>query len=159
MHTWVDRAPTHWVPDLAELGTGMGTDAPSAELEAEDVWTPERWIEEEERNEGSPRTLLVAAVEHLPSGRIVGFTELSAPAESDREVSQEDTIVARDHRGHRLGMLLKVANLAHLQQQRPGHPAVTTFNAEENRHMLAVNEAVGFVPFVYEGAWKRTLGR
>ncbi len=84
VHTWVDRAPTHWVPDLAELGTGMGTDAPSAELEAEDVWTPERWIEEEERNEGSPRTLLVAAVEHVPSGRIVGFTELSAPAELDR---------------------------------------------------------------------------
>lgn len=51
-------------------------------------------------------------------------------------------------------MLLKVANL---ERERPGHPSVITFNAEENRHMLSVNEAVGFTPFVYEGAWKTVL--
>ncbi|TFD88830.1 hypothetical protein [Cryobacterium serini] len=39
--------------------------------------------------------------------------------------------------------------------QSPGHPSVTTFNAEENRHMLAVNEALGFGPMRSEGVWKR----
>jgi hypothetical protein len=54
-------------------------------------------------------------------------------------------------------MLLKVANLAHLERVSPGHPSVTTFNAEENRHMLSVNETLGFVPIAYEGAWRRDL--
>ena len=35
---------------------------------------------------------------------------------------------------------VKLANLVELQKRMPGHPAVITFNAEENRHMLDVNE-------------------
>ena len=93
----------------------------------------------------------------MPSGRLVGYSSLSVPPERHRAVSQEDTLVIREHRGHALGMLLKVANLARLQQERPGHPSVITFNAEENRHMLSVNEAVGFVPMGYEGAWRKAL--
>jgi GNAT superfamily N-acetyltransferase len=158
LHTWVDRTPERWREDLVTLYTRMSTDAPSAGLEEpEDVWTVERLIETEELNRQSPRTQLVAAVEHVPSGRLAGYTELSVPAELDRPVSQEDTLVLKEHRGNRLGMLLKVANLLHLQRERPGHPAVLTFNAEENRHMLGVNEAVGFVAIAYEGGWKKVL--
>ncbi len=140
------------------LYTRMSTDAPSAGLEEpEDVWTVERLLDTEEKSALSPRSELVAVVEHVPTGRLVGYTELSVPAELDRPVSQEDTLVLREHRGRRLGMLLKVGNLLHLQRERPGHPSVTTFNAEENRHMLSVNERVGFVPIAYEGGWKKVL--
>jgi hypothetical protein len=54
-------------------------------------------------------------------------------------------------------MLLKVANLTHLERVAPGHPSVITFNAEENRHMLDVNEAVGFVQIASESAWRKDL--
>jgi len=158
VHEWVGRAPDQWVDDLAVLLTRMSTDAPSAGLEEpEDVWTADRIRDYEQRHESSPRTEVTAAVEHIPSGRLVGFTMLSAPAELERPLAQEDTLVLRDHRGHALGMLLKLANIDHVQRVLPGHPAIITFNAEENRHMLSVNEAVGFVPIGYEGAWKKVL--
>jgi hypothetical protein len=54
-------------------------------------------------------------------------------------------------------MLLKLANMAQLAEVRPEAPFILTGNAEENRPMLDVNEAVGFVPVVYVGAWKKTL--
>ncbi|MET4783432.1 hypothetical protein [Glaciihabitans sp. UYNi722] len=54
-------------------------------------------------------------------------------------------------------MLLKIANILHLEAVRPRHPSIITFNAEENRHMLDVNETVGFAPIGYEGAWKKLV--
>jgi GNAT superfamily N-acetyltransferase len=125
--------------------------------EPEDVWSVERLIADEEREQSSPRAFLTVAAEHVASASLVGFSVLSVPAETSRAVMQDDTLVLRDHRGHRLGMLLKLANLAHLQRVSPGHPSVITFNAEENRPMLSVNEAVGFVPVAYEGAWRKDL--
>jgi GNAT superfamily N-acetyltransferase len=158
VHSWAGRVPERWRDDMAALFTRMSTDAPSAGLsEPEDPWTAQRVSDDDDRHEANPRTLLTAVVEHVPSGRLVGYTSLSVPPEVDRAVNQEDTLVLREHRGHRLGMLLKVANLDILQRERPGHPSVITFNAEENRHMLQVNEDVGFAPIGYEGAWRKSL--
>jgi hypothetical protein len=68
---------------------------------------------------------------------------------------QYATLVRREFRGHRLGMLVKIANLAQLERVDPGHPSILTFNAEENRHMLDVNEALGFRAFGSAGCWRR----
>lgn len=156
--TWAERTPEPWVDDMALLWTRMSTDAPSAGMEEpEEVYTAERVRVEEQVAIDGGRTMLVAAAEHVPTGRLVAFTVLSVPREADRSVTQEDTLVLREHRGHRLGMLVKLANIAHLERVSPGHPAITTFNAEENRHMLSVNEAVGFIPVAAEGAWRKDL--
>jgi GNAT superfamily N-acetyltransferase len=154
--SWVGRTPERWLEDFAALYTRMSTDAPTAGLEEpEDVWTVERLIADQEAGATGPRTALVTAAVHLPSGRLVGFTELSVPSGTGRAASQEDTLVLREHRGHRLGMLLKVANLQQLATAFPQLPSVTTFNAEENRYMLDVNETLGFQPMGYEGAWRK----
>ncbi len=158
LHTWVGRTPEHWIADIAHLATRMSTDAPTAGLEEpEDPWTVERVVEADDRSAQSPRVRHAAAVEHVPTGRLVGYTILSVPKQLHRAVDQYATIVVREHRGHKLGMLLKVGNIAHLQGVRPGHPSIMTFNAEENRHMLDVNEAVGFVPVANESAWRKDL--
>jgi GNAT superfamily N-acetyltransferase len=158
LHYWRDRTPDEWAEGIVEMLTRMSTDAPSAGLdEPEDPWSVERLRADEDAQSLTPRNTLVAAVEHAASARLVGFTELSVPAELKRTVAQEDTIVLPEHRGHRLGTVLKLANLLHLEREKPGHPGIITFNAEENRHMLRVNEAVGFVPIGYEGAWKKDV--
>jgi GNAT superfamily N-acetyltransferase len=155
---WEGRTPDDRMDDIALLHTRMSTDAPSAELDiVEEVWTAERVRNHDDLDESSPRLRLTSAVEHRPSGRLVGYTELSIPPETVRPVVQFDTLVLSEHRGHRLGMLLKVANIQELEARHAGHPVITTTNAEENRHMLSVNEAVGFVAFGYEGAWKRAM--
>lgn len=152
---WVGGTPEDRVADVAVLHQRMSTDAPSGGLDyAEERWDEERVRTLDELRAASPRQFLVAAVEYVPSGTLVAFTELEVPLEVDRAVAQADTLVLREHRGHGLGMLVKLANLKYLDELHPGHPSVTTFNAEENRHMLEVNEAIGFLPVGYGGGWK-----
>ena len=158
IHTWTGPTPDRWLTDQAMLLTRMSTEEPTAGLEnPEDVWDEERVRTHDALHAAGPRDLLTAAAEHVASGRLVAFTQLAVPAAVERPVTQEDTLVLREHRGHRLGMLLKVANLQYLEQVAPGHPSVLTWNAEENRAMIDVNEAVGFVPIGYEGAWRKDL--
>jgi hypothetical protein len=108
--------------DIAVLATRMSTDAPSAGLEEpEDVWTVERVQAGVERDKLSPRTRLETVVEHVPTGRLVAFTVLSVPVQLERSVDQYATLVLKEHRGHRLGMLLKIANLAFVHEAFPGH--------------------------------------
>jgi GNAT superfamily N-acetyltransferase len=153
---WEGATPEEHLADMAVLHARMSTDPPLGEVD----WAPETWDEERVRDSDARRAedgrrYLTVAVRHAASGGLVGFTDLAVPPQRDRPVMQEDTIVIAEHRGHRLGMLLKRANLARLDELAPGHPAIYTWNAEENRHMLDVNEAVGFVAFGYESSWRR----
>jgi GNAT superfamily N-acetyltransferase len=155
---WIGGTPVSWREDMATLLTRMSTDAPSAGLdEPEDVWTVDRLVAQQEADSSAPVTALTTAALHVPSGRLVAFSELSVSDEVSRPVWQEDTLVLHEHRGHGLGLLVKLGNLVQLHAERPGHPSVVTFNAEENRHMLAINERLGFVPVGYEGAWRKDL--
>jgi GNAT superfamily N-acetyltransferase len=143
---WEGRTPEHYLDDIAVLITRMSTDQPTAGLEqAEDVWDAERVRGMEEQFATSPRRQLTAAARELATGRLVGYTQLSVPAETGRAVNQWATLVLREHRGHRLGLALKLENLRHLEAVSPGHPSVLTVNAAENKPMLDVNESVGFV--------------
>ncbi len=63
----------------------------------------------------------------------------------------------REHRGRSLGLLVKVAVLDELARSRPSARRVHTWNAEENRHMLAINVALGFAPAGVEAEWQLVL--
>jgi GNAT superfamily N-acetyltransferase len=75
----------------------------------------------------------------------------------DAFVDQFDTIVLPEHRGHRLGMLVKAANLLQVRRAAPTATSIVTWNAAENRHMLAVNEALGFYPILISGGFEAAL--
>ena len=158
VHTWTGRTPEQWLDGIALLETRMSTDAPEGDMEEpEDVWTADRLREHEALLERSPRTAVTVAVEHVESTTLAGFTQLAVPDNVDQPVMQGDTLVLREHRGHRLGWLLKVVGIERVEQDHPGHPSIITFNAEENRPMLDVNEAVGFVGVGSEGVWERRI--
>ncbi|UOE45394.1 GNAT family N-acetyltransferase [Agromyces larvae] len=154
IETWIDRAPDDLVDSLAVAHERMSVDAPSGAIAYEfEPWDAARVRHDEQRSLASGRTSLVAAAV-APDGEVAGFTQLSLLPES-RAVEQWDTIVLAVHRGHRLGLRLKLANLVLLAGTDPARDRVYTWNADENAHMLAINDALGFTPFALESQWQR----
>ncbi|GIG35930.1 GNAT family N-acetyltransferase [Cellulomonas pakistanensis] len=156
---WDDRCPDAWVDQFAVLQTRMSTDAPMGGLDLrEDLWDVARVRAAERQHVERGMTYRVAAAVHRPTGVLAAFTALVSRPDTDEFVYQDDTLVLREHRGHRLGMLVKTANLARLAEAQPGARRVATWNAEENSYMLAINVALGFRPAGGSGEWQLRLG-
>ncbi|MBG6181597.1 GNAT family N-acetyltransferase [Arthrobacter sp. CAN_A1] len=153
---WRDRCPDDLVDQYALLRKTMSADVPMGDLEwEEEVWDAARIREGEERLLRSGGHSLVRAARHLPTGLLAGHTILEYQPVKPEVVSQDDTLVLRSHRGKRLGMWLKTANLREVPSVWPEARRVYTWNAEENQHMLAVNVEMGFVPAGYTAAWQK----
>ena len=100
---------------------------------------------------------LYGGVVHVASGRLVAFTLLSGEQEVADHLWQDITLVDPPHRGRRLGLVVKLENLRHAREQRPGLRVIDTFNASSNAHMLAVNVAMGFRPVDRWTQWQQTV--
>jgi RimJ/RimL family protein N-acetyltransferase len=78
------------------------------------------------------------------TGELAALTQLNVDPLVPEWGYQQLTAVVRAHRGHRLGLLVKVAMMELLAETEPGLERVITGNADINRHMIAINEALGF---------------
>lgn len=156
--SWQAPTPPEFAAGYAWMKSRMVTDAPSAAIEFdEEVWDAERVALHDSRTISGGRLMLVTAAQHIPTGELCAFNELAIGPDRAGVSHQEDTLVLSEHRGHRLGMLVKFAGLRAWRELVPDSPRVITYNAEENRPMLDINEAIGFVPVAYDGAWKKIL--
>ncbi len=154
--SWTERAPEEWVDQVAILETRMSTDIPTGDLDFEEShWDAARVRDWERRVADSKHGMLVTAAVHVPTQTLAAFTVLRFPTAYEEIVFQDDTLVLREHRGRRLGMLVKVENLRRLTELRPGAARVHTWNAEENSFMLAINVALGFRPTGVAGMWQK----
>ncbi|WP_164737156.1 GNAT family N-acetyltransferase [Georgenia sp. SYP-B2076] len=156
---WADRTPEELLDGVAVLQRRMSTDAPSAGVDLrEEVWDAQRVRDTDEAITRTGDRYVLTAALHVPTGELAAFTQLMLPAHRKEMVFQYNTLVRADHRGRRLGLLVKAANLQLLAQVRPEARRVHTWNAGENRYMLAINEQIGFARASIEGAWQRRLG-
>jgi GNAT superfamily N-acetyltransferase len=93
------------------------------------------------------------------AGRVVGYSDAAVSNDRYHHVDQWGTLVDPAHRGHRLGMAVKCALLRTLSERFPHKRYIETTNAETNRHMVAINQALGFeVVQVYGDLQKRLDG-
>lgn len=145
VHSWVGPVPDRWAASWAELDGSLMTEAPMGDLEHEAMNADvARLREMEESVEKQDRvTYHSIAVASSDPDRVVAYS-LLVEGRTSTTAYQWGTLVHRDHRGHRLGMAVKLANQRLLQTERPDCTRVSTWNAEVNGHMISVNEAMGF---------------
>jgi GNAT superfamily N-acetyltransferase len=155
---WTGPTPEADLDDDAVLQGRMSTDAPLDDL----AWEPEEYDAGRSRARdammaGRGLKSYVSAARHRDSGRLVGVTRVVVSADVREHGDQWETIVLPEHRGHRLGMLLKVENLRLARRHEPAMRWVDTFNADSNAPMLRVNVAMGFRPVRRWSQWELTL--
>jgi L-amino acid N-acyltransferase YncA len=156
LELWTDRTPERLVDAYAAARARMVLDVPAGGVTLDE----ERWdaarVREHESEELDGGTGVLVAVAVTDDGEVAGYTELELPP--DRAFAyQYDTLVVGAHRGHGLGMLVKLANLVRLAEAAPERTVVYTWNADENEHMLAINVALGFRRCGLEAIWQREL--
>lgn len=142
---WRGHTPAEYRADVAYLEGRLVTDAPMGDL----AWEPERYDVERVRAtdvalDARGRRRYHTGVRHRASGRPVGWTMLDVAATIDWHALQQITIVDPEHRGHRLGLLVKLENLRYLRSHEPAVRVINTFNAAANDHMISINEQLGF---------------
>lgn len=154
LELWTDRTPPELVDAYAAAREHMVLDVPAGGVTIDrERWDAARVRERESESLDGGMTLLVA-VAVTDHGDVAGYTELELPL--GREIAyQYDTLVIGPHRGHGLGMLVKLANLVRLAETAPERSTVYTWNADENEHMLAINIALGFRRCGLEAVWQR----
>jgi GNAT superfamily N-acetyltransferase len=155
------RTVTGPVPDdlaasYVALKNLLAVEAPSGDLDVEagqettaELAVQDRYLTESGRSR-------VASYALDAGGTVVAYAVAAVSNEHHEHADQWGTLVDPAHRGHRLGMAVKCAQLRALSDHVPRKRFVETTNAETNAHMVAINEALGFeVSQVYGDFQKR----
>ncbi|MFG1943691.1 GNAT family N-acetyltransferase [Nonomuraea sp. NPDC048826] len=144
LERWTGPAGEDLLPVLAATLDGMN-DAPR-DVGVEPARLPlERVRAGEERMPRAGEDCYNILARRASDGAPAGITRVFLDADrSTRWGYQGDTTVLKEHRGHRLGLALKLATLFWLREREPQIDRIVTWNAVSNRHMLAINEAMGY---------------
>lgn len=143
--TWDTDVPDEHVAGMARLLSGFYAQIPLGDMALEDSeWTIERLRASSERFHQVGRRMLVAGAVS-PSGELVGISDVRVDLASPGTGFVGLTIVDEAHRGHRLGLAMKLAVARLVVEEFPTCRRLQTSNAETNAHMSAVNERLGFV--------------
>jgi GNAT superfamily N-acetyltransferase len=149
------EVPAAMLDDVGRLAESIN-DAPTDDLDMEDEAFPAdriRGIEIGQIARGRRIYRLIAR--HSSSGELAGHTALAVEIEQPWLGFQLDTTVARKHRGHRLGLLLKIGMLHWMRDLEAQLRRISTCNAASNAHMVRINEQLGYVPIARSIAWQR----
>jgi len=138
------RIPDDLMPAVVEMIAAIN-DAPTEGLDVEDeVFSAERVRAFRLAQDAHGRRMYQLAARHRGTGVLAGHTVAGVESELPFCGHQFDTSVLSGHRGHRLGLLLKIGMLRWLAEAEPQLRTLDTWNAASNAHMIGVNEALGY---------------
>jgi GNAT superfamily N-acetyltransferase len=149
--------PDELLPAIAEMTEAIN-DAPTDDLDFEDEsFPPERIRAYETAQAAVGRRGYRLVARERSTGALAGHTVVGVEIDRPWYGGQHDTSVVRAHRGHRLGLLLKLGMLRWLREVEPQLRLVDTGNAASNAHMIHVNEVLGYEVFARTIEFQRHL--
>jgi GNAT superfamily N-acetyltransferase len=143
MLSWALPSPSDHLAQLAELHQVMADAPRDAGIEPTD-WDADRIQNMERAIMATGAKYYTVVARHGATGQFVAITQMAVDPQLPDWGAQQITAVRPEHRGHRLGLLVKIAMLDLLADREPAVRRILTGNAGENHHMIAINELLGY---------------
>jgi GNAT superfamily N-acetyltransferase len=156
--SWEGLTAEHRLVQVAEL-LGIEGDAPRAAGEEPQGWDVARVRAADQRLADQGWRFYSLAARAQRTGALVAITQLGVDPLDASWGSQSLTAVAGPHRGHRLGLLVKVAMLELLAAHEPQLTQIVTLTAGGNEHMTAINTQLGFTVLERQLSWELETAR
>jgi hypothetical protein len=141
--SWAGPTPEEHLDQVAALNRA-GEDAPHDASHEELLWDAARVRATDQRAQLYGMLAYTVMARHGTTGEPAGLTLVEVGPERPEWGFQALTAVAREHRGHRLGLRLKLAMLDLLARQEPQVKHILTSNTKTNGHMIGINETLGY---------------
>ena len=157
LRTVVGPVPDDLAPSYVALRNQIAVEMPSGDLEVEVGQETAAELAVQDRYLVDSGRTRVGAYALDPSDRVVAYAVGAVTNSHHDHVDQWGTLVDPAHRGHRLGMAVKCAQLRAISAGFPDKSFVDTTNAETNEHMVSINEALGFEVVQVYGDFQKRL--
>jgi GNAT superfamily N-acetyltransferase len=139
--TWGTVTPQEYAVPVSALEQSLGSASQDELPDAVESSYARRF---ETMRIGRGRRAYHTGVVHQADARLVGYTSISMTTGNPHHALQGMTVVHTAHRGHGLGLVIKLANLHWVRWHEPALRLLETTNAEDNDAMIAVNAAMGY---------------
>jgi GNAT superfamily N-acetyltransferase len=153
----IGPVPDELAPSYAALKNLINTEMPSGDLEVEVGRDTVDEVRTQDRELTAAGRRRVTAYALDGDGQVVGYAVAAVSNAGFDHVDQWGTLVHPAHRGHRLGMAVKCAQVRAISTAFPDKRLITTTNAETNAPMVAINEALGFEVHEVYGDFQKRL--
>jgi len=151
--SWLGPVPEVYLGQVAAINTAMA-DAPLSPGEEPAYWDADRVATSDRRIIAQGIRQYSVGARCDASGELAALTQLGVDPVCPEWGHQGLTAVTRPHRGHRLGLLVKVAMLEQLASCEPQLGRIITDNTDTNEHMIAINAELGYQVMDYWVTWE-----
>ncbi|HEX4061524.1 MAG TPA: GNAT family N-acetyltransferase [Streptosporangiaceae bacterium] len=156
--TWFGLIPEEYMAKVASVVNAMA-DAPHNPGEEPEVQDADRIREGEALDRIQKNRAYSVAAICDQTGEMAGLTRIVVDPPRPNWGFQQLTAVVRAHRGHRLGLRVKIAMMDWLVQAEPQLKHIITGNAAANGHMIGINEDMGYRVLDHWQSWELDVAK
>lgn len=144
--SWTDGYPEAHHGQIARLFVMADEDMPFEDAAFDPQAETSETVKERLDRSAGVVERVTSVVRHIPSGDLVGFSEVVMLQSGNPTLNTTLTVVDREHRGHAIGKWIKADAILRGVKRYRNVTHIETENAYSNAPMLGINDAIGFRP-------------